>query len=46
MPTFPEVRYRRREIREIEVVAKVDAEEFGGAARDVGIAGEVCVYLD
>ena len=35
VPTFPEVRYRSREIWEIEVVTKVDTEEFCGAACDI-----------
>ncbi len=46
MPPFPEVWYRGREVWEIEVVTKVDTEEFRGPSGDIGIAGEVGIDLD
>jgi len=46
MPTMPEFRYGGGLIRPIEIVPEAKTQHLGGAYGNIGISGEVAVYLE
>ncbi len=45
MPTPPELGYVPRKIRVSEIPHKINPKKFGRPDRDVGVTGEISVYL-